>query len=84
MESNVSQFVIERKIQWERDPVCGDVIRINDVKGISFYKNAKYHFCCPICKKVFDMNPSVFADKEEGYYEPDNPNDFLQITFRIL
>ena len=83
-DNNISQSVIGRKIEWERDPVCGEVIKFDDAKGISIYKNAIYYFCCPICKKAFDKNPSAYADKEEGYCDPDNPNDFLHITFRIL
>ena len=72
------------KIEYERDPVCGERINISKAKGISIYKNAKYYFCCPTCKKVFDNNPSAYADKEEGFYDPNNPNDFYKAHFRIL
>lgn len=75
---------VEKRIEFERDPVCGDMIMPEKAKGISIYKNSRYYFCCPVCKKNFDNNPSAYADKEEGYYEPDNPNDFLYVTFRIL
>lgn len=72
------------KVEWERDPVCGERININDAKGMSIYKNEKYYFCCVTCKKVFDNNPAAYADKEEGYFDPNNPNDFLDWRFRIL
>jgi len=70
--------------EWERDPVCGESIKINNAKGMSIYKNTRYYFCCITCKKVFDNSPAAFADKEEGYFDPNNPNDFLDGRFRIL
>lgn len=73
-----------KKTKWERDPVCADMIKIKDARAMSIYKETIYYFCCPICKKEFDKNPSVYADKEEGYYDPKNPNDFLDGRFRIL
>ncbi len=74
----------DRQSEWERDPVCGERINKNDAKGISIYKNEKYFFCCVTCKKVFDNNPSAYADKEEGFYDPNNPNDFVDGRFGIL
>lgn len=89
MESNIiinktESIITRERIKFERDPVCGEMIIPAKAKGLSIYKNSRYYFCCPTCKKVFDNNPSAYSDKEEGYYEPDNPNDFLYITFRIL
>ncbi|MDO8550460.1 MAG: YHS domain-containing protein [Ignavibacteria bacterium] len=75
---------IEDKAEWERDPVCDERINISDAKGITLYKNARYYFCCKTCKKEFDANPSAYADKDEGFYDPRNPNDFLDGRFRIL
>ncbi len=46
-EINISQ----QKIEWERDPVCGERINISDAKGITLYKDSRYYFCCKICKK---------------------------------
>lgn len=69
---------------WERDPVCGERINIKEAKGITLYKNASYYFCCKICKKLFDTDPSAYADKEEGYFDPSNPNDLLKFVTRIL
>lgn len=80
---NKGELTIEQ-VEWERDPVCGESININDAKGMSIYKNEKYYFCCVTCKKVFDNNPAAYADKEEGYFDPNNPNDFLDGRFRIL
>ncbi len=79
-----NSITIVKRIEFERDPVCGEVISSEEAKGISVYKNAKYYFCCRTCKKVFDNNPSAYADKEEGHYDPGNPNDFLDGRFRIL
>lgn len=72
------------KAKWERDPVCGDMIKISDAKAMSICKGTRYYFCCPICKKEFDKNPSEYADKEEGYFDPRNPNEFTDVTLRIL
>ena len=49
----------------ERDPVCGQVIKLTDMKESSVYKGSRYYFCCPICKKLFDENPVIYADKGE-------------------
>lgn len=73
-----------KRFEVERDPVCGQMIRKEKAKSVSIFKNSTYYFCCPICKKVFDVNPSAYADKEEGYYEQENPDDFVFMTFRIL
>ena len=70
--------------EWVRDPVCSERINIKEAKATTLYKNSTYYFCCKICKKVFDANPSAYADKEEGYFDPNNPNDFIQPIFRIL
>jgi len=55
-------------IERERDPVCGEMIKIQDAKSMSVYRGTKYYFCCPICKKEFDKNPLSYADREEGRY----------------
>lgn len=49
----------------ERDPVCGHALRRTEIKESSVYKGSRYYFCCPICKKMFDENPFIYADKEE-------------------
>jgi len=49
----------------ERDPVCGQVIKLTEMKDSSVYKSSRYYFCCPICKKMFDEKPGAYADKEE-------------------
>src|SRR3972149_3820011 len=82
--SHLAKMSNQKKMEMERDPVCGQMIKIKDAKGSSLFKNNKYFFCCITCKKVFDNNPSVYADKEEGYYDPNNPNDIIDGTFRIL
>ncbi|MHB1687410.1 MAG: YHS domain-containing protein [Ignavibacteriaceae bacterium] len=81
-EKEPSLFI--QTIERERDLVCGELINVHEAAGISIYKNSTYYFCCQTCKKVFDKNPSAYADKEERYYDPDNPNDFHNGIFRIL
>ena len=49
----------------ERDPVCGQVIRLLEMKESSVYRGSRYYFCCPTCKKLFDEKPEGYADKEE-------------------
>lgn len=74
----------KENVEWERDPVCGEMIKVSEAKAMSIYKKTKYYFCCPICKKEFDKNPSGYADREEGHYDPNNPNDFIDGKFGIL
>jgi YHS domain-containing protein len=58
----------DKLIEWERDPVCGEIIKIQDANAMSVYRGTKYYFCCPICKREFDKNPLSYADREEGRY----------------
>lgn len=75
---------VSKNRKFDRDTVCGEYINIDKAIGMSIYKNETYYFCCKICKKLFDENPSAYADKEERYFDPNNPNDFTFGTFRIL
>lgn len=75
---------VNKIIEWERDPVCGEMIKIKDAKAMNIYKGTKYYFCCPICKKVFDKNPFEYADKEERIDYPNNLDEFPDGRFRIL
>lgn len=84
MKNDLKNKKVIRFDEWERDPVCGERIRISEAKGFTLYKNARYYFCCKICKKTFDANPSEYSDKEEGSYDPKNKNDFIDGRFRIL
>ncbi len=79
-----NSITIVKRIEFERDPVCTEVISSEVAKGTSVYKNSKYFFCCKTCKRIFDNNPSAYADKEEGHYDPNNPNDIFDGRFRIL
>lgn len=74
-EAENELMALYKKDKWERDPVCGDMIKIKEAKAMSLYKDIRYYFCCPICKKLFDKNPSAYADKLEGFYNPVNPKD---------
>lgn len=67
-----------------RDVVCGMYLITTEGCKVSEVIGEKYYFCCVTCKKVFDNNPTIYADKEEGYFDPNNPNDFLDGRFRIL
>lgn len=62
---------------WERDPVCGEIINFNDAKGVSIFKSSKYYFCGHKCINTFEDNPSAYADKDEEdedfiYFEDSN------------
>lgn len=83
VKKNINNAV-SKENRWERDPVCGDMVIINEAKAMSIFKGTKYYFCCPICKKEFDKNPSVYADKVEGDYDPQNPDDLIEGRYRIL
>lgn len=82
--SHILKMSNQKTMEMERDPVCGQMITIKDARGISIFKDNKYYFCCVTCKKVFDNMPSAYADKEEGCYDPNNPNDIIDGRFRIL
>ena len=64
-ETENELMALYKKDKWERDPVCDAMIKIKEAKAMSIYKDTRYYFCCPTCKKVFDNNPSAYADKEE-------------------
>ncbi len=64
----------------ERDPVCGQVIKLFEMKDSTVYKGSRYYFCCPVCKKTFDEKPEVYADKEEK--DPPKSDDKQLRLFR--
>lgn len=52
--------------------------------NISDNNGTVYYFCCLTCKTVFVNNPFAYPEKEEGFNDSDNNNDYLNRTFRIL
>ncbi len=82
-----SKIVGQSNKDWEqtsRDPVCGQMINIKDAKGSSIFMNNKYHFCSESCNNVFNNMPSAYADKGEGYYNSNGPNELSSSDFIIF
>ncbi len=82
-----SEITDQSNKDWEqtsRDPVCGQIINIKDAKGSSLFMNNKYHFCSAACNNVFNNMPSTYADKAEGYFDPNNPNELSKSDFIIF
>lgn len=75
---------ITSKAEYDRDPVCGEMINIYQARGFSLYKESRYYFCCSICKKSFDQNPEFYADKSEADSDNFNSTSVLNGYFRIL
>ncbi len=46
-----------------KDPVCGMEVDEAKAAGSSTYKGKTYSFCASHCKKAFDANPEVYAEK---------------------
>ncbi len=47
------------------DPVCK--MNVNEKRppgGVTEYKDQKYYFCAPGCKKAFEKNPEKFLAKK--------------------
>ncbi|MDE3087845.1 MAG: YHS domain-containing protein [Chloroflexota bacterium] len=44
------------------DPVCGMEFSERDAAAWSVYQNRIYYFCHPVCKKIFDADPTPFVD----------------------
>lgn len=47
------------------DPVCGMEFEERSAAAQSVYLNRAFHFCHPVCQKIFDANPArfVYSDK---------------------
>ena len=43
------------------DPVCGMEFEASAAAAESVYLDRTFHFCHPVCKKIFDANPSRFV-----------------------
>lgn len=46
------------------DPVCGMEFDQEAAAGCSTYRGTDYYFCHPVCKKIFDADPTRFAEVE--------------------
>ncbi len=46
------------------DPVCEMEFSERDAAAWSVYQNRIYYFCHPVCKKIFDADPTQFVDDE--------------------
>lgn len=45
------------------DPVCKMEVDEKTAKYVSEYKGKKYHFCAPLCKKMFEETPEEYVKK---------------------
>ena len=84
---NNSELVTQSDKKWEqmdRDPVCGQIIKIEEAVGSTLFMANKYCFCCATCKNVFDNAPSVYADKGEVSFDPTNSNNSFEKEFIIF
>jgi len=44
-----------------KDPVCGMELDSSQTAERAEYQGATYHFCSPMCKTKFTMNPAKYA-----------------------
>lgn len=49
-----------------KDPVCGMRIDPGAAAGRSLHVGNLYHFCAPICKKMFDVSPNKYVRGDIG------------------
>jgi Cu+-exporting ATPase len=45
----------------DKDPVCGMMVRREQVAGRSVHQDTTYYFCSPECKEKFDRNPDPYV-----------------------
>jgi YHS domain-containing protein len=53
----------KESVAMTRDPVCNMLVDEVKAKYISTYKDKKYYFCSPDCKKAFDLDPQKYVRK---------------------
>lgn len=44
-----------------KDPVCGMTLESEQAAATVTHKGQTYHFCSPMCKTKFAMNPDKYA-----------------------
>ena len=47
------------------DPVCGMEIDPATSKNTSVYNYERYHFCTPLCKVTFDLEPEEYVSSRK-------------------
>ncbi len=47
------------------DPVCDMEFDQRTAAALSVYQNRIYYFCHPVCKKIFDADPTRFVQAQE-------------------
>lgn len=47
------------------DPVCGMEFDHRSAWDRSVYQGCTYHFCHPVCKEIFDSNPTKFLSQDD-------------------
>ena len=48
------------------DPVCGMIVTISTARHRSRYHDHDFFFCCPACKRLFDLNPQDYLAEQKG------------------
>ncbi len=48
------------------DPVCDMEFDQRTAAALSVYQNRLYYFCHPVCKKIFDADPTRFVQAEQA------------------
>ena len=52
------------------DPICGMDVEEKTAKFTSEYKGAKYYFCAPGCKHLFDKEPEKHIGPNRAPFVP--------------
>lgn len=46
------------------DPVCGMEFAERDAAARAVFQNQTYYFCHPVCKRIFDAEPTYFVESQ--------------------
>ncbi|MEJ2690181.1 MAG: YHS domain-containing protein [Deltaproteobacteria bacterium] len=49
-----------------KDPICNMKVDETKAKYTSTYQGKTYYFCSADCKKAFDLNPALYAEKSDN------------------
>ncbi len=48
------------------DPVCGMSVEVSSARHAAEHAGERYYFCCPGCKRAFELEPEKYASPEAG------------------
>lgn len=57
-----------------KDPVCGMEIEAKEAAATATHQGHTYHFCSPMCKTKFTMNPGRYAAQDQGGHQHGAPH----------